>query len=350
MMRAAVLATAVAWGPDGHETVGRIAELLNPDVAAKVQTILGESMSKSSTWADDVKHEKAYAWTEALHFINVPGVCTFDYDRDCAKDWCVAGAILNYTDALSGKAREAGTDAASMQEAVKFIIHFIGDLHQPLHVSFGGDRGGNSMHVEEGFDNDKKENLHAVWDSGIIDQFKKDENLDDEALSQQLVAAAKNASYTKCITGDLKTCLIEMAQESLTDACTYAYTQAPDGSKIGNATGDDTTLTQNYYTTRTPVIKERLAAGGARLAAVLAKYLPEHPKPGPPAPPAPPTPPTPPHPHPHPTPGEGSCKALGCKGHFHKSDPCHCNYSCEKHGDCCADYETQCKHEEVLMV
>merc|ERR1719313_231381 len=100
----AFAALATAWGPDGHEITAAIAASLHPEVEKKVQMILGESSDDASTWADEIKHEKIWSWSEPIHFVDVPdGACNFDYGRDCVNDKCVVGAILNFTNQVSGK-------------------------------------------------------------------------------------------------------------------------------------------------------------------------------------------------------------------------------------------------------
>ncbi|EDQ89376.1 uncharacterized protein MONBRDRAFT_32441 [Monosiga brevicollis MX1] len=145
---------AQAWGPIGHQTTAAIAEtLLTEKAATTVAQILDNaSMVSVSTWADDVRSTSAWAWSAPLHFIDTPDrVCSFDYSRDCQNDgrpdFCVAGAIVNYTRQLELAVAQGRLQDETTQEALKFVIHFLGDIHQPLHVSFTSDEGGNLVNV-----------------------------------------------------------------------------------------------------------------------------------------------------------------------------------------------------------
>ena len=147
-----------AWGKIGHEIVGNLAwALLSPSSQAQAAAILSNNGTATTTtshcdeycsplavvsdWADTIRHTAYYQWTAPLHFIDIrdrqiPGHCRvnnssrchFVYDRDCPQDVCVAGAVMNYTHRLL----EQPTVAAK-RESLKFLVHFVGDIHQ---VSF----------------------------------------------------------------------------------------------------------------------------------------------------------------------------------------------------------------------
>lgn len=152
---AAVPYLVSAWGKEGHEIVGNVAwSLLSSTARAATTQILsfnqtGKSSSFECTencsplalvadWADQVKYSSAYHWSAPLHFIDVqdqeiPGHCRvnnhtnchFVYDRDCRDNFCVAGATMNYTHHLKNQ-----ESALGKQESLKFLVHFVGDIHQ----------------------------------------------------------------------------------------------------------------------------------------------------------------------------------------------------------------------------
>jgi len=167
--------------------------------------------------------------------------------------------------------------SADLANALKFVTHFVGDIHQPLHVGWTTDRGGNTIKVKEGFENDLTKNLHQVWDDGIIDKTKEVHGYSDwngyAANLSTLVGGAWSSDATqwsKCLHAsdpDLKSCITEMASESIKFACTVAYKDDHD-TLITNKEE----LDQGYYDTRSPIIDQRLAAGGVRLAE-LVKYI-----------------------------------------------------------------------------
>lgn len=120
---------------------GRL-QLLTSNTASQVGKILkpGETLESVSTWADQIKSDPAYKWSSALHFINTPDwQCAFTPTTDCAGDRCLYGAILNYT------ARSTDKTGEQQYEALKFLDHFLGDIHQPLHVAFQSNLGGNTI-------------------------------------------------------------------------------------------------------------------------------------------------------------------------------------------------------------
>mmetsp|Transcript_141467 Transcript_141467/g.439714 ORF Transcript_141467/g.439714 Transcript_141467/m.439714 type:complete len:293 (-) Transcript_141467:85-963(-) len=266
--------TAAAWGPHGHKIVAQVAQaLLSKEEATRVADILGgEDLASVANWADELRDDKAYRWSEKLHFINMPdGKCVFDYSRDCVEDECVAGAILNFTSQVGSE------DKDTQLTALKFVTHFVGDIHQPLHVGWTTDKGGNTIEVEEGWSHDRREKLHAVWDSGLIYGIEDSVHVKEEDIAKNLTKELLSGdmqeefkTWSACLSSadaaGLKACVTTTAKESAKDACTYAYVDA-EGKKVV----EDEDLDEAYFETRAPVVRSRLAAGGARLAAIL-KY------------------------------------------------------------------------------
>lgn len=144
-----------AWGRDGHILVANIAQsLLTTEATEFVRTYLPSdngTMSNVSSWADNILYEDTepnylnWRWSSPLHYVNTRDwSCVYDRLNDC--NWngtqgCVDGAIQNYTMRLANP--ELGP--VQLEEALKFIIHFIGDVHQPLHGGFATDLGGNTI-------------------------------------------------------------------------------------------------------------------------------------------------------------------------------------------------------------
>jgi hypothetical protein len=120
-----------------------------------------------ATWADSIRYTKWGRFTAGFHFIDAhdspPHNCSVDFDRDCKEGGCVITAIGNYTSRLLDK----GLPAWERAQAAKFVVHFVGDIHQPLHTEDVA-RGGNGIHVRfEGVEL----NLHHVWDSSIAEKI-----------------------------------------------------------------------------------------------------------------------------------------------------------------------------------
>jgi len=256
------------WGSDGHKITAFIAQELLTDAAnAKCQSILGETyLSSVATWADQIKHEQQWKWSGALHFINTPDwACNFDFERDCDDSICVAGAVSNYTKIL----QSTSADAELKQEALKFLIHFVGDIHQPLHVAFDSDEGGNTEKgLYEPLNNTGT--LHGIWDYDIIQQAE--ENFDSYWVNYARYLLKnideKDADiWAKCATGTDPVCPNEWGNQTAPLACIYSYVDT-DGSVIKNGFS----LGMDYYNRSLPIVEMQLQRGGVRLAAVL-NYL-----------------------------------------------------------------------------
>lgn len=152
------------WGQNGHRTTGYIAEQYLTDNAAKeVKRVLGhQSLAEVSTWMDEVRSDDAYDYMAPWHYVTIPEGETYD-TAEKNDDGDIIWAIKKVTEEL----KEGELSAQEEAENLKILVHLIGDLHQPLHVGNGTDRGGNDVRVEWFWENS---NLHRVWDSGMIDQ------------------------------------------------------------------------------------------------------------------------------------------------------------------------------------
>ncbi len=163
-----------AWGDVGHRTVAALAEQrLNPRARLAVAELLADepeaSLPAVAVWADEVRAGRAdYRWTVPLHWVNfVPGNCTYRRERNCSDGLCVVAAIERF--------RREIVDPTLPRErratALKFLVHFVGDIHQPLHAGYVRDRGGNEFQISyrrEGW------NLHSVWDTLLIQSTRLD--------------------------------------------------------------------------------------------------------------------------------------------------------------------------------
>ncbi|KAL5553154.1 hypothetical protein UlMin_040555 [Ulmus minor] len=263
--------TVHGWGYDGHFTVCRIAQArLSKAAADAVKQLLPKyaqnDLGSVCIWADHVKFR--YPWSSALHYIDTPdGLCTYQYNRDCKdlddlKGRCVAGAINNYTTQLLGYNGGASQSQYNLTEALLFLSHFVGDIHQPLHVGFTSDKGGNTIEVHW---YTRKQNLHHIWDDNIIETAA--ERFYDSNVNELVSAIQKNITdeWADQVKGwetcslNKTTCPDIYASEGIKAACDWAYKGAPEGS----------VLKDDYFLSRLPIVNLRLAQGGVRLAATL---------------------------------------------------------------------------------
>jgi hypothetical protein len=160
---------ANAWGAQGHELVGSIAQqFLTPQAIRGLSSLYPNqdgNLKSLTNWADSIKSNVRYAYANPYHFVNpvhingkVP-ICEYVDERDCKDRKCAVGAIANYT-------MQATCDQPIpvREEAIKFLAHFVGDVSQPLHAC-GRERGGNDVRVK--FDGRTKK-LHQIWDTDIL--------------------------------------------------------------------------------------------------------------------------------------------------------------------------------------
>jgi hypothetical protein len=181
---------AIAWGPTGHRVVAEIAQRhLTPAARERVASLLrGYSLAEVANWADDLRSERRFDKYMPLHYATVPdGVKSY---RDSKKALCgdlVAAidalsaflktgsrddlfAVKALTDKSDGKTKAAcnpqETDPISAETGLRLLVHFMGDLHQPLHIG-GADLGGNQVGVN--WMNRWQSNLHSIWDDEMVD-------------------------------------------------------------------------------------------------------------------------------------------------------------------------------------
>ena len=163
-----VAGPAFGWGAEGHRIVGHLAEArLSPAARAEAARLLrGESeptLAGIATWADEVRDEPRWRHTARWHWVNLPreNPCSYVPARDCRGGDCVVGAIERQLAILADRRK----GDAERRIALKFVVHFVGDVHQPFHAGFGADRGGNDTQLQ--FDR-RGWNLHALWDSAMV--------------------------------------------------------------------------------------------------------------------------------------------------------------------------------------
>lgn len=152
-------------------------------------------MANVATWADSIRYTKWGHFTGVFHFIDAkdspPHNCNVDMERDCKAEGCVVTAIQNYTSQTMNMSLPAWRRA----QAAKFVIHFIGDIHQPLHDE-DVSRGGNGIHV---LWQGAELNLHHVWDSSIAEKLvggvKRKPYPEAKAWADELTAKIATGSY-----------------------------------------------------------------------------------------------------------------------------------------------------------
>ena len=255
---------AAAWGSDGHKLVCALArQQLTEQAITMVDRLLADGAAleggivkfpEACIWADQVKHTNRLDTYEE-HYLNVPDDAGFiDLNRDCPALDCIAvgiqRALINLSRMASGK-REVARKAA----ALRYLGHYVGDLHQPLHISYRSDRGGNRIRVTW---YGKHTNLHRLWDTGLLHRYdlRHPDSLDflssikpGQLIPEEVVGMDQ---------------VLDWMNESLRLARSHAYMDHQGALiKSGDRLGSD------YLNRNKPVVIKQLTLAGARLAILL---------------------------------------------------------------------------------
>ena len=242
---------AQAWGSHGHELIAEIAARnLRPDARRQVERLLGDranlAMREVSTWPDKIRDQPKYRATTPLHYLNFTrGNCAYVSRAQCRDGRCVVGAIEQQVKRLAD--RSLSNDQRA--EALAFVIHFVGDIHQPMHAGWQDDRGGNDYQVRVGRSG---MNMHALWDQYLTRQtgLRVREHA-DKLLATPITSSRLTWDRAQPVAWALESCRIVERD---------VYPSSP-------VIGDD-------YVRRTlPIAEERIELAGRRLAVLLNAVL-----------------------------------------------------------------------------
>jgi len=313
---------AFGWGNNGHKTVGRVAELRlanKPTTMAKINEILrhGETLSSIATWADKVKNEDNFfvgatnpdsdtqhfynqlvnKHNRNWHFVDLPLGCTSYVDLRCKKFTSktdIVQLINICIRVLRGQTVAANLPRLNRRNALRMLVHLVGDLHQPLHVGVGfvnvdgpdgeiviarepdeilnndfpSDMGGNKLLIKD----EVSDNLHSFWDADLVDIARGNQNISQ--FSQSLNSLATPAWDP---TGNPTTWAAQWATDTLGVSKKNAYDDTIKILKevvIDDKTKYVTEKGPNYKDQNVDIVKEQLAKGGYRLAKLLQAIFP----------------------------------------------------------------------------
>jgi len=261
----AIAAPARAWGPEGHRLVGMVAdELLDARSRAALRELAGdESLADIGLWMDAERERMraTHPGSEHWHYDNRPicdaGARAASY---CPDGRCASGAYAHYL-AILGDRR---ADRAARLEALRIVVHVMGDVHQPMHVADHDDRGGNDVEVRVGRRSRPKP-LHAAWDNDFVKRAVDGAELGDYAhhlveSHRSTRAAIEAGGFAAALT------------ESYDLAQHYAYGRLP-GFSCRGGLADVVRLSPEYSDGAADIVAERIARAGIRLAAVLRATL-----------------------------------------------------------------------------
>lgn len=242
---------ARAWGQLGHRLVAALAEdELSPAARAEVARLLADEAEPTlpgiAGWADDLReHDPDLGRRSApWHYVNLGEQgCSYDVSRDCRNGRCVIEAIRAQTAILADRKQTL----IARRQALKFVVHFIGDVHQPLHAGYARDKGGNTVQVQV---NGRGSNLHSLWDSGML----RDSGRDETAWLQHLRSLPLVVPMSREV-------LPPDSARWARDSCEVVLRESfyPSTAKLPPA----------YAQQWLPLAAEQLRRAGTRLAAVL---------------------------------------------------------------------------------
>jgi S1/P1 Nuclease len=248
------------WGREGHRLTALVAEqYLTPETKAQIAELLNkESLADVASWADSYREE--HPETGKWHYVDIPRAeAKFDRLRDCPvsetdpkSPWrdCVTDRILYF----EGRLGDASLDREQRAMALKFVVHLIGDVHQPFHA-LGDDRGGNGITVSflgSSMCDSYNCNLHGVWDSSILEE----QGLSEAKYTDRLLQEIKDNHWER-LDGGEPTTWANLSHRYAVEAW------MPNGAL----------LTHEYVAAEAKVVDAQLALGGLRLARVLNRIL-----------------------------------------------------------------------------
>jgi hypothetical protein len=260
---------ASAWWDEGHQIVAEIASRhLSTSARANIEALLADlpeyaSMPAAATWPDRVaKLDPALAFAFTSHFVNVEKrLSPRELNALCLKKAGCLATGIGYSIEILRSQRASKVDRA---EALRFLIHFVGDAHQPLHAGRTADKGGNEivgLRLLEFTPGDERINLHAVWDGGLIGLEMRRKGWDWQRYAVELDAGISDEEIARWGRGSA----YDWIEESRLFAAANGYLHADGKTPI--VAGD--TLDADWYARNLPVAEQRLQQGGIRLAFVL---------------------------------------------------------------------------------
>jgi hypothetical protein len=256
-----IVVPVVGWEKNGHWLTGIIAgnlvkdstkDFLKKTLGAKNNDLsFDRFLAWNALWADVVAFkDPQYEWSLALHFAysKFRQCGAYSSETACPNGRCIVSAIANYTE----RASNANLSRFQRAEAVKFVLHLVADLHQPLHLGFREDFGGNSIALD-----DPKTSLHHVWDHALVLEVRSKSDITKQRLRVPSIDAEK-----------IQDDLIAWYKETTTSiTCKYAYRHGDFGDGAWIEKGDD--LDDSWFAARLHIVQVQLLKASVRLAGLL---------------------------------------------------------------------------------
>lgn len=239
-----------AWGPTGHRVVGQIAmNHLSDKAKSEIEKLLGHhDLALISNWADEIRGFDAYKYLDSWHYVSINDDETYETSIKNEK-----GDIYLAIQKCEATLKDASQPKEKRVEALKLLVHFVGDVHQPLHVGRREDRGGNEIDV---LFFKEETNLHKVWDSEMINFIELSFTEYARFLDRYTAAEVKALQAADVMTW------IQESKALRDKVYTFNRHKEVDGEKKPY-------LSWDYRDIAVPIIEKRLGEGGIRLAGRL---------------------------------------------------------------------------------
>ncbi len=243
VLQLAVSRTAHGFGATAHRAIGLIADRhLTAQTRAAVKAIIGrETLAEVSTWADEIRSDPAYKHASSWHWVTIEDGQTYESSRK-NPNGDVVEAIRRHTAIL----RSSRSTKRERAEALKWVVHLVGDIHQPLHVGRGPDRGGNEIRCKWF---GRTTNIHSVWDSKMVDSTK--------------------LSFTELANTCDKTTAEQRKEWQASTVLDWANESIKHRKQVYAVPDDSTSGSYAYSYKNLPLVKTRISQAGVRLAGLL---------------------------------------------------------------------------------
>ena len=265
---------ALAWGEEGHRMVGVIADrYLTPEARRRVLALLkddrladGEpsdrrTLGEVAYWADEIKDAPWGKRRSPWHFDDIPICGEADASQYCRKGACATGQLSRHLDMLANK-RES---LRRKNEALKWVVHLVGDIHQPLHAATHRDRGGNTVQVSFFGERDNPPygtiNLHTIWDIHMLRRLILEMG-GEEAIVSRDIGEAQRAAWEQGSIAD-------WVNESHEFARAVVYPSLPVPLSCSGRIEEVLSIDHAYYSRAAPIMESQIKKAGVRLARVL---------------------------------------------------------------------------------
>jgi len=270
----AVSRLACAWGPEGHRIVGDIAQrFLSPQATLEVERLLqgdrladGWTLSHRRTlgdvanWADEIKDFPYGRARGTWHYDNIPVCGAATADTHCPRGRCASAQLERWSAILA----DPHAPHRRRNQALKWVTHLVGDIHQPLHAADHRDRGGNTV-LASFFGQETWEygnvNLHSIWDEQMVERLVAASG-GEQALAEKPIGESELALWRR---GTIRDWLME----SNGIARSFVYARLPGKFVCGSRISKRLAIGEAYYAEAAPVVESQLRKAGVRLAQVL---------------------------------------------------------------------------------